>query len=35
MSVPDTILRIVEAERDGVDAVVIDCMGDPGRRARR
>lgn len=35
MSVPDTILRIIEAERDGVDAVIIDCMGDPGLRAAR
>lgn len=35
MSVPDTILRIIEAEREGVDAVIIDCMGDPGMRAAR
>lgn len=35
MAVPDTIARIVEAERDGVDAVVIDCMGDPGLRPAR
>jgi allantoin racemase len=35
MAVPDTVLRIVEAERDGVDAVVIDCMGDPGLRPAR
>lgn len=35
MSVPDTINRIVEAERDGVDAVIIDCMGDPGLRPAR
>jgi allantoin racemase len=27
---PGTIARIVEAERQGADAVVIDCMGDPG-----
>ena len=27
---PATIARIVEAERQGADAVVIDCMGDPG-----
>ncbi len=26
---PDTIARIIEAEADGVDAVVIDCMADP------
>lgn len=35
MSAPDTILRIVEAERAGADAVVIDCMGDPALRAAR
>jgi allantoin racemase len=27
---PGTVARIVEAERHGVNAVVIDCMGDPG-----
>jgi allantoin racemase len=27
---PGTIAKIVEAERQGADAVVIDCMGDPG-----
>ncbi|KTQ95630.1 hydrogenase expression protein HupH [Aureimonas ureilytica] len=32
---PDTIRRIVEAEREGVDAVVIDCMADPALRAAR
>lgn len=35
MSVPDTVARIVEAERQGIDAVIIDCMGDPGLRAAR
>ena len=30
LAVPGTIAKIVEAERDGCDAVVIDCMGDPG-----
>ena len=30
LAAPGTIARIVEAERDGCDAVVIDCMGDPG-----
>lgn len=29
LSVPATIGKIIEAERDGVDAVVIDCLGDP------
>ena len=27
---PGTIASIIEAEREGADAVVIDCMGDPG-----
>lgn len=27
---PGTVARIIEAEREGADAVVIDCMGDPG-----
>lgn len=35
MSAPDTIRMVVEAEREGVDAVVIDCMGDPAMRAAR
>lgn len=35
MAVPDTVRAIVEAERAGVDAVVIDCMGDPGLRPAR
>ena len=30
LAVPGTIAKIVEAEREGCDAVVIDCMGDPG-----
>jgi allantoin racemase len=30
ISVPDTILKAIEAERQGADAIVIDCMGDPG-----
>jgi allantoin racemase len=32
---PSTIARTVEAERQGADAVVIDCMGDPGLFAAR
>ncbi len=32
---PATIARVVEAERQGADAVVIDCMGDPGLFAAR
>jgi allantoin racemase len=35
LAAPDTVARIIEAERDGVDAVVIDCMGDPGMKAAR
>jgi allantoin racemase len=27
---PGTIAKVIEAERAGADAVVIDCMGDPG-----
>jgi allantoin racemase len=27
---PGTIAKVIEAEREGADAVVIDCMGDPG-----
>ncbi|PVB60640.1 aspartate/glutamate racemase family protein [Labrenzia sp. 011] len=35
MAAPDTIAKIVEAERQGVDACVIDCMGDPGLKPSR
>lgn len=35
LSVPGTLAKIIDAERDGVDAVVIDCMGDPGLRPAR
>lgn len=35
MSVPGTLVEILRAEREGVDAVIIDCMGDPGLRAAR
>jgi len=35
MAQPGTIAKIIEAERDGADAVVIDCMGDPGLKAGR
>lgn len=34
-AVPDTIAKIIQAERDGCDAVIIDCMGDPGLAAAR
>jgi allantoin racemase len=32
---PDIIAKTIEAERAGVDAVVVDCMGDPGVQACR
>lgn len=35
LAVPDTVAKIVQAEKDGVDAVIIDCMGDPGLDAAR
>jgi allantoin racemase len=35
MCQPDTILKIIEAENEGCDGVVIDCMGDPGLQAAR
>ena len=35
MAAPGTVAKIIEAEREGVDAVVIDCMGDPGLRPSR
>src|SRR4051812_10370350 len=35
IALPDTIAKILQAEREGADAVVIDCMGDPGMSAGR
>lgn len=35
LATPDVIAKILEAERDGCDAVVIDCFGDPGVRPGR
>lgn len=35
LAVPDTIRLAREAEAEGVDALVIDCMGDPGLHAVR
>jgi allantoin racemase len=32
---PDILAKVVEAEKAGVDAVIIDCMGDPGLYAAR
>jgi allantoin racemase len=34
-AVPGTVIRMIEAEREGADAIVIDCMGDPGLAAGR
>jgi allantoin racemase len=30
LAVPDVVAKIVQAENDGVGAVISDCMGDPG-----
>lgn len=35
LAVPDTIRKCLEAEAAGADAVIIDCMGDPGLSAVR
>jgi allantoin racemase len=35
LAAPDTICKAVEAEADGSDAVIIDCMLDPGLPAVR
>jgi allantoin racemase len=35
VAVPGVVRRVVEAEKDGVDAVIIDCMADPGLEAAR
>lgn len=35
MAAPETVRMIIEAEREGVDACVIDCMGDPGLKPAR
>jgi allantoin racemase len=35
VAVPDIVRKVVEAEKDGVDAVIIDCMADPGVVAAR
>jgi allantoin racemase len=35
LAVPATIAEVVKAERSGADAVILDCMGDPGMRAAR
>lgn len=35
MSVPGIVAEAIAAERSGADAIVIDCMGDPGLKAAR
>lgn len=35
LAAPHTVARIIEAEREGIDGVVINCMGDPGLQAGR
>lgn len=35
LAIPDTIRRAIEAERAGANAIVIDCMGDPGLHSCR
>jgi allantoin racemase len=35
LAVPDTIKRAIEAERAGSNAIIIDCMGDPGMKPAR
>ena len=35
MSLPGTIEAVLDAEREGASAIVIDCMGDPGLAACR
>jgi allantoin racemase len=35
LAIPEIVKRAMEAEREGVDACVINCFGDPGVRACR
>ncbi len=35
LAVPDVVAKVVAAEQDGMDAAIIDCMGDPGLEAAR
>ena len=35
LAVPDTLRRVAEAAADGCDAVVLNCVGDPGLAAAR
>jgi allantoin racemase len=34
-ALPNMVVRMMEAEREGADAIVIDCMGDPALAAGR
>jgi len=35
LATPDVIAQVRRAEREGIDAVIINCMGDPGLEAAR
>lgn len=35
LSVPDTLRKAIDAEKRGAQAIIIDCMGDPGMHACR
>lgn len=35
LATPGTVARVIAAEQEGIDAVVINCMDDPGLRAAR
>lgn len=35
LCIPDTIRKAIDAERKGANAIIIDCMGDPGLHACR
>lgn len=35
LAAPDIIAQVRQAEREGIDAVIINCMGDPGLDAAR
>ena len=35
VAAPDTVAKVRQAEREGMDAVIINCMGDPGLDAAR
>jgi allantoin racemase len=35
VAAPDIVKKVVEAEQDGMDAVIVDCMAEPGVQAAR